>query len=103
MALVLHEMTTNSAKHGALKRADGVLDVTWKSEAGGVAIRWRESNSPTVDPGTRRGFGMTLIERAVPYECNGESKVTFHPDGIEVNFWLPSEATLKLGSSPAVA
>ena len=100
MTLVLHELTTNSAKHGALKRASGKLDVTWKHEAGGVAIRWRESRSASSDPGTRRGFGMSLVERAVPYECNGESKVTFHPDGIEVALWLPSEATLKLGSLP---
>lgn len=100
MALVLHELTTNSVKHGALTRADGVLDVTWKYEAGGVAIQWRESNSPTTDPGNRRGFGMTLVERAVPYECNGESNVAFHSDGIEVNLWLPSDATMMLDSSP---
>ena len=103
MALVLHELTTNSAKHGALKQSDGILNITWKHEAGGVAIRWRESNSPTVDPGTRRGFGMTLVERAIPYECNGESQVTFHSDGIEVTFWLPTEATLKLESPPGSA
>ena len=103
MALVLHELTTNSAKHGALIRSDGVLNVTWQLEAGGVAIRWRESKVPATDPSSRRGFGMTLVERAIPYECNGESKVTFRPDGIEVNLWLPSDAMSTMGSSPEPA
>ncbi|MBB3210481.1 light-regulated signal transduction histidine kinase (bacteriophytochrome)/CheY-like chemotaxis protein [Rhodopirellula rubra] len=100
MALVLHELATNSVKHGALSHPAGALDVSWKHDAGGVSMVWRESNSPVRPAAKRRGFGMALVERAIPYECNGESELTFHGDGIEVQMWLPSESTLLLNDSP---
>ena len=93
MALVIHELATNSAKHGALSLPDATLDIGWSAEAGGVAISWDESAVVGTKQPSRRGFGLTLVEKAIPYECGGEAKVVFEDDGIKARLWLPAETT----------
>lgn len=107
IALVLHELASNAAKYGALSRDGGSLCVRWKDDAGGLAILWDEKVTRKLTPPTRRGFGTALVERAIPFECGGESKVQFRPDGLSVRLWLPQtmltryEATAEVKSSPA--
>jgi light-regulated signal transduction histidine kinase (bacteriophytochrome)/CheY-like chemotaxis protein len=92
MALVFHELASNAAKYGALAGEGGELHVAWHEEAGGVTIEWSERVRGNVTPPSRRGFGLALIERAIPYECHGESEVRYRSDGLEVRMWLPYEA-----------
>jgi light-regulated signal transduction histidine kinase (bacteriophytochrome)/CheY-like chemotaxis protein len=89
MALVLHEMSTNAAKYGALSRLGGVLHVTWTVEAGSCVIEWRESGGPPVQPPRRRGFGSVLIDRSIPFDLGGESDVQYPPDGLRARFRIP--------------
>jgi len=92
MALVLHELSTNAAKYGALSRAAGRLQVEWNfSEHGDCEIRWLESGGPRVLPPSRQGFGTVLIDRSVPYDLGGESDVTYAPDGVQARFLLPKK------------
>jgi two-component sensor histidine kinase len=64
-ALALHELATNSAKHGALSNIKGKVQVSWTiepHEAGSVLkFRWRERGGPPVSPPTRKGFGSQLL------------------------------------------
>jgi len=90
LGLVFHEMATNSAKHGALSTSGGRLGVVWTSDAGGLLIAWRESGGPRVTPPVRSGFGRSLIEGAIAYECEGEARMRFLPTGLEVDLWLPA-------------
>jgi len=99
MALVFHELVSNSNKHGVMGRDEGRLRVSWQSEASGTTIRWQESGLDNVQQPTRRGFGLTLIERAIPYECRGTAKVDFRSDGFMVTFWLPAETTTLMEKS----
>lgn len=90
MALVLHELATNAAKYGALSVPGGRLDIRWKMLAGGdCEIEWRESEGPAVTPPTREGFGTALLDRSVPYDLGGATKVTYAPEGLEARFRLP--------------
>ena len=41
LALVLHELGTNSAKYGALSAASGRVDIGWIVEDGVLRLRWR--------------------------------------------------------------
>jgi two-component sensor histidine kinase len=80
MALVLHEMATNAAKHGALRPGGhGRLDVTWalRSLAGReeVMLLWQESRpgEAVAPPETGRGFGARLIARCVAHDLRGHA------------------------------
>ncbi|TPE48941.1 HWE histidine kinase domain-containing protein [Amaricoccus solimangrovi] len=91
LALVIHELTTNAAKYGALSRPGGRLDVSWElNDDGSCAFHWRESGGPVVVPPARQGFGTTLIDRSIPYDLGGESEVDYHPQGIVGRFCVPS-------------
>ena len=84
VALVVHELATNAAKHGSLSVAEGSLRVTWRREASGLVLEWRESDGPRVEPPRRTGFGHTLINRIIPFELEGRVEQRFEPDGSAV-------------------
>lgn len=78
LALALHELATNAAKHGALSQPDGRIDVTWGSaggEDGMVELLWQESGGPPVREPTRRGFGSRMLQRGLPAELGPGSAV----------------------------
>ncbi|WP_238279387.1 HWE histidine kinase domain-containing protein, partial [Methylobacterium goesingense] len=90
MALVVHEMMTNSAKYGALCDRHGRVDIRWERDAlDYLVLHWRESGGPTVQAPKRRGFGTTIIERSIPYELQGEAEIRYELTGVEARFSLP--------------
>lgn len=90
LALVLHEMVTNSAKYGSLCDSSGTLTITLSEDHNGdLVIDWRERGGPPVQPPKRRGFGSTIIERSIPYELKGEAEQHFKLEGLEARFVIP--------------
>ncbi|BAU88780.1 response regulator receiver modulated GAF sensor protein [Methylorubrum populi] len=90
VALVIHELMTNSAKYGALCDSAGRIDVRWERDAlDHLVIHWRESGGPVVRAPTRRGFGTTIIERSIPYELKGEAEVRYELTGLRARFVVP--------------
>ena len=89
LALVIHEMMTNSVKYGALCDSTGKLDVNITCDEGGMKVRWRERGGPPVKPPTRRGFGSTIVEKSIPFEMNGSADIEFKLGGVEAEFWIP--------------
>lgn len=64
LMLVLHELSTNAVKHGALTTAGGVVTIAWAlgDESGQtLALRWREHGGPLVEPQGHTGMGSTLM------------------------------------------
>lgn len=91
IALVIHELMTNSAKYGALSTLVGSVSVTWSVDgAGCLAIRWEEKNGPLVREPTRRGFGNTLISRSIPFDLKGTATIEYAPRGLIANFTIPA-------------
>ncbi len=91
MALVLHELSTNAAKYGALSRPGGTLAIRWRFDGGGACeIDWREMGGPAVSPPSRSGFGTVLIDRSIPFDLGGESEVHYRPGGVEARFRIPA-------------
>jgi two-component sensor histidine kinase len=92
LGLALHELTTNAVKFGALSVPEGHLTITWRKELDRedpcVRIEWREEGVPTRPP-THRGFGRDLLERIVPYELRGASRLAFEPDGAHCVIDIP--------------
>jgi two-component sensor histidine kinase len=66
LALVIHELATNSAKYGALSAARGTLDVSSNAHDDEVAVVWTERDGPPVmAPSMLEGFGSKLVNRTV--------------------------------------
>ena len=80
--LVLHELATNAMKHGALGVSGGRVDVVWRMRRKRFRLSWRESGGPAVPPPARRGFGSSLLERAVAYELQGQAALEFATKGV---------------------
>jgi CheY-like chemotaxis protein len=91
MALVVHEMMTNSAKYGALADSVGKVEVTWSLDANSsLVIDWKESGGPPVQPPSRRGFGTTIIERSIPFDLKGDAEIRFDLLGVQAKFVIPA-------------
>lgn len=89
LTLILHELATNAARHGALSAPQGRLEVRWKRQTmdsgeGPVpllALSWKESGGPPVGPLAREGFGTALIQRSVQGDLGGTIEQSFDGNG----------------------
>jgi CheY-like chemotaxis protein len=105
MALVMHELVTNSAKYGSLSDS-GQVNIDWQRDhRGDLLFHWRESGGPAVAPPTRKGFGSTIIDRSIPYDLGGEARIDYKPSGVEAEFRIPAQhvSEPKDHSGPAIS
>ncbi len=88
MAMVLHELATNAAKHGALSRTGGRLDVSWRlGPDGGLQVRWDETGGPEIREAPEQlGFGSTLIETMVRAQLGGHVEHVWREEGLLCEF-----------------
>lgn len=97
LALVLHEMATNSVKYGALCDSSGTIAVSLDVDrSGAMLIDWVERGGPPVQPPTRRGFGTTIIETSIPHELRGDAEISYKVTGVEAHFRLPPNAIARI-------
>ncbi len=90
LALVIHELITNSAKYGALCREQGRIRIDWILDpTGNLVLDWVETGGPPVQAPTRRGFGSTIIERSIPHDLGGQSTVNYHLAGLSAHLVVP--------------
>ena len=91
LALVIHEMMTNSVKYGSLCDSSGTLTVTLeRGRDNDLDIHWRERGGPPVKAPTRRGFGTTIICRSIPHELGGDADIFYKLGGVEAEFTIPA-------------
>ena len=92
LALVLHELATNSVKHGALSVDNGLLDVACLVEDGEAAIVWTERGGPKVEaPAASKGFGSQLLKRIVTHHFRGSIAYDWADDGLVATLRIPAE------------
>jgi two-component sensor histidine kinase len=86
LALVIHELATNSLKYGALSAKDGTLDISGAVEGDILTFAWLERGGPPVSrPSGPAGYGTTLVERAVRRQLGGSIAYDWSSDGAIVN------------------
>ncbi|GEO37957.1 signal transduction histidine kinase [Skermanella aerolata] len=95
--LVMHELTTNAAKYGALSTPAGAIDIRWGLKDGALVLNWMERGGPAVAPPTRRGFGSAVIERSLRHEVKGTCSLTFGREGVDCVFMIPADCVIPAG------
>jgi two-component system CheB/CheR fusion protein len=100
LGMVLHELATNAAKHGALSAAEGRLTVGWTVEADGpgrrLTLRWREAGGPKVQVPASRGFGSELMHRQMHHDLHGAIEIDFAEAGVQAQITVPLGPELAL-------
>lgn len=93
LALIFHELATNSAKYGAMSVDEGQVRIHFDCDGEDAEIVWREQNGPRPQPpaddGSNAGFGSRLVKMAVEGQLNGRMEHIWHDDGLEVRLNLP--------------
>ncbi len=94
LGLMMHELSTNAIKYGALSTPTGRVAITWSIDEAAAPPRfrllWAESGGPPVSEPTRKGFGSSLITRGVGGLKGGAVTLAYRPEGVEcrVEVWL---------------
>lgn len=88
LAMVLHELMTNSAKYGSLS-AFGLVRLNWETRDGEIRLEWRETGGPPVEAPVRTGFGTRLMKSLTSGELRGEIKLEYLPQGLRATMTMP--------------
>jgi two-component sensor histidine kinase len=88
LSLLLHELTTNALKYGALSNDKGRVTIAWRVEdsdnGANFRLHWREQGGPDVAAPTRKGFGSRLLNMGLA--GTGGAKLHYHRSGLEADF-----------------
>ncbi|MCJ2188875.1 HWE histidine kinase domain-containing protein [Novosphingobium beihaiensis] len=90
LALVVHELVTNSVKYGALSDSGTITVTIGQDDQDQLLLDWQESGGPPVRAPTRRGFGTTIINHAIPHDLGGEARVDYALNGLKAHFVIPA-------------
>jgi PAS domain S-box-containing protein len=94
LAMVLHELTTNAAKYGALSTPHGRVEVSWsrgpREDAANLLIEWREIGGPAVAASPNCRYGVSIIRDLIPRELGGSVDLVFASGGVRCKIEFPS-------------
>jgi two-component sensor histidine kinase len=83
LALVIHELATNSAKYGSMSAASGTLDVSCNAHEDDVIVTWAERGGPPVlAPITLSGFGSKLVHLSMSTQLGGNIAFDWSKEGL---------------------
>ncbi len=83
LAMVIHELATNSVKHGALSLNEGTLDISGASDGDHLVLTWAEEGGPPVQGEPKmRGFGSQMIVRSMAQQFAGGLTYDWRPSGL---------------------
>ncbi|MEO1490017.1 MAG: HWE histidine kinase domain-containing protein, partial [Pseudomonadota bacterium] len=89
LALVFHELATNSAKYGALSTPGGTVAIAVSQNEGSAFITWHEAGGPEAKAPDKQGFGSRLITLAITHQLGGSIEHTWHREGLRTAITLP--------------
>ncbi|HVM37647.1 MAG TPA: HWE histidine kinase domain-containing protein [Sphingomicrobium sp.] len=93
LAMVFHELATNSVKHGCLSADAGMLDVSTRSDDENLVLVWAESGGPQLKgPPSRRGFGTDYVARTLSRQLRGAVTYDWHASGMIATLKMRSDA-----------
>ena len=85
LAMVIHELATNSVKYGSLSCESGFLDVSSKTDGDHICVIWAETGGPSItEKPILKSFGSQLIARSVSGQLGGELVYDWQQSGLVV-------------------
>lgn len=89
LAMVFHELATNSAKHGALSHEAGALDISGTSDEETVTLVWAETGGPSIpEAPTLGGFGSRMVVMYLTGQLGGSIEYDWQPTGLVATIQL---------------
>lgn len=102
MAMILHELGTNSLKYGALSKTDGRVAIVWDVAGQSLEMSWTEHGGPKAEAPFRSGFGTKLITSSA-IGAGGEARISVEDEGVRWDISLPLSAELSSDDAAAPA
>lgn len=100
LALVIHELATNSVKCGALSSDEGTLDVSAALDGDDIEIVGMERGGPAVEPSKVNGYGSRLVARSITGQLNGAIDYAWEPEGLIVTLTMKVSKLAAATTSP---
>jgi two-component sensor histidine kinase len=89
LALIIHELATNSLKYGALSVEEGTLDVSGTTDGDVLTVIWTERGGPTVEPRNgAEGYGSNLVRRSIAGQLGGSLTYDWSSEGVIVTLQM---------------
>lgn len=89
LALVVHELATNSVKYGALSAETGTLDISGSLEGDDIRIDWTEHGGPDVTaPELGDSYGSKLIRQTMEWQLGGSLDYDWSKTGLVVTLLI---------------
>lgn len=91
LGLALHELAANAARFGAMSKAGGRVDISWRdgTDNDGFELVWTERGGPKVDVPQRRGFGSVAIEHNLARALDADVRLEFGAEGLVCRIAVP--------------
>jgi two-component sensor histidine kinase/CheY-like chemotaxis protein len=94
IALALHELATNAAKHGALSSLKGKVSLTWQLQQPDIlTLHWVESGGPPIRTPSARSFGLKVIKASIEQQLGGQATFDWNPKGLRCDLAIALRET----------
>lgn len=85
LAMIIHELATNSVKYGSLSCTSGFLDVSSILDGDDICVIWAETGGPELkEIPVLKGFGSRLTARSVSGQLGGQLDYDWQKSGLVV-------------------
>lgn len=91
LSLVLYELSTDAAKHGALAGGEGRVSVTCRQDGDAMTLVWDERGRPRANaPPDQRGRSLDMSKRVAWIQLGAELSCAWRLDGLTTTIIMPT-------------
>lgn len=103
--IILHELSTNAAKYGALSVPSGRIELKWHLAGGNGSgpafqMRWAEWDVDGIKPPQKQGFGSTVLQEFARASLAGQTSLQFNSSGLVWELKCPTSNVADHLASP---
>ena len=96
LAMLLHELTTNALKYGALAADAGQIVLRGQLDRGDYVLSWEERGGAAVEgPPSKHGFGTLMVQRAASLQLGASFQYDWERQGLRLTLRIPTSSIAK--------
>lgn len=93
IAVLLHELTTNAVKYGALSSLDGQVEIKLERiSEHSLVLRWVETGGPPTSPPSRQGCGTEMMLGLAKLVLRGQLRFEWRSEGLSCEIEINTKA-----------